>query len=75
MTGLAHGEAEAILTDRGAGVDDDAVADQRVGQGGIGSNIAVLTDMHAVADNRAGRRAGRRPRRAVRVATRRIGVG
>jgi UDP-3-O-[3-hydroxymyristoyl] glucosamine N-acyltransferase len=43
----AHGEAEPVLADPGAGMDDDAVADQRVGQGPnavIGPNVRIGRD-------------------------------
>jgi len=57
MARLAHGEAEAILADGCAGMDSDMVTDQGVGYRGIGADIAVPADMHAVTDDAAGRKA------------------
>src|SRR5262245_1756717 len=48
-----HGKTEAILADANAGVQDDAVADERVGDAGAWSDIAALADGHAIAHDRA----------------------
>ena len=53
MPGTAHGEAEAILADRGAGVDGHPVADKGMGQRGIGADIAIAADIDPVADDAA----------------------
>ena len=47
-------EAEAVLADMDAGVDDDAVADQRAGDSRLGADDAVAADAHARADNGVG---------------------
>ncbi len=40
----AHGEAEAVLADAGARMDDDAVAEQRVAEGRAGADRAIPAD-------------------------------
>src|SRR5690606_20798544 len=47
----AHGEAEAVLADFGARVQDDAVADERMLQHDAGADGAVAADAHAGADH------------------------
>ena len=48
-------EAEAVLADADARMDDDAVADQRVLDDGVGADEAVAPDRHRLADDGAGR--------------------
>ena len=50
----AHGEAEPVLADPHAGMQDDPVADQRVHDGGAGADVAAAADGHPVADDGAG---------------------
>ena len=45
-----HGEAETVLAEAGARMDDDAVAEERVGQGRAGADRAVAPDPHVGAD-------------------------
>ena len=40
----AHGEAEAVLADPHAGMDDDPVADERVGDGRERPDVAIAAD-------------------------------
>src|SRR6478672_7663630 len=47
----AHHVAEAVLTDLATGMDDDAIADQGIGQGRSGSNRTVASYPHIGADN------------------------
>jgi len=49
----AHDVAEAILPDTRAGVECHPVADQSMRHRGTGTDIAVVPDEHAVADNGA----------------------
>ena len=48
--------AEAVLADARAGMDDDAVADQRMHQRGAGADRAVAADAHAGPDHGVRRR-------------------
>src|SRR4029453_16844980 len=41
VSGLAHGEAEPVLADGDPGVKGHLVADQRMGDGGIGADVGV----------------------------------
>ena len=50
----AHGEAEAVLADAHARMDDDPVADEGMGDGRQGADVAVAADGDAVADHGAG---------------------
>ena len=47
-------EAEAVLADMDAGMDDDAVADQRADDRRLGADDGVAADAHAGADDRVG---------------------
>ena len=47
-------EAEAVLADVDAGMDDDAVADERAGDRRLGADDAVAADADAGADDRIG---------------------
>ena len=53
--------AEAVLADARAGMDDHAVADQRVEHRGAGADRAVASDSDAGTDHRAGRDERARP--------------
>src|SRR5262249_31916900 len=48
---LARHEAEPVLADMDARMDDDAIADQRVEYAGSGAYRAVAADPHAGADH------------------------
>src|SRR5215470_190013 len=48
----AH-KAEAVLSDGAAGVDDDAIADQRMHDRGARPDGAIAADAHVLADDRA----------------------
>ena len=50
----AHGEAEAVLADAHARMDDHPVADEGVGDGRQRADVAVAADGDAIADDRAG---------------------
>ena len=50
----SHGEAEAVLPDAHAGMEDDAVADEGVGDGDVGADRAVPADPDLRADDRMG---------------------
>src|SRR6478672_5800965 len=65
MPGAAHGKAEAVLADRGAGVDGHPIADERMGQRGIGADIAIAADIDPVADDAAGGNGGAAPDRSL----------
>src|SRR5262249_19777258 len=49
-----HQKAEAILADAAAGMDDHAVADQRVDDRAAGADRRVATDLDAGTDHRGG---------------------
>ena len=49
-----HGEAEAVLADAHARMEDDPVADEGVGNGHVGGDRAVPSDLHLRADDRMG---------------------
>ena len=50
----SHGEAEAVLADAHAGMEDDPVADEGVGNGHVGGDRAVPADLHLGADHGMG---------------------
>src|SRR5690606_17674052 len=50
----AHGEAEAILADPYAGVQNDPVANESMGDGGSRADVAVTADGAAIADDSPG---------------------
>ena len=50
----AHGEAEAVLADAHARMDDDPVADEGMGDGRQRPDVAVAADGDTVADHGAG---------------------
>ena len=54
VAAAAHGEAEAVLADAHARMDDDAVADQGVGDASPGPDVAVAADGDAIADDGVG---------------------
>src|SRR5581483_9266723 len=55
MDRTPHDVAESVLADAAAGVNDDAVADERVLDGCPGADRAVAPDPHAWADDGIGR--------------------
>src|ERR1043165_3512405 len=50
----AHHEAEAVLSDAAARMNDDAIADQTMGDRRIGADGAIAADPHLRADHRIG---------------------
>ena len=50
----SHGEAEAVLADAHTGMEDDPIADEGVGNGHVGGNRAVPTDLHLRTDHGMG---------------------
>ena len=55
MAARAGREAEPVLPDGDARMDDDAVADQRVLDDGVGADEAIAPDRYRLADDGAGR--------------------
>src|SRR5262245_45438826 len=53
VTGRSHDVAEAILSNSAAGMDDDAIPDQAVGNHGVGADRALPADTDSGADYRA----------------------
>ena len=54
MTLRAHHEAEAVLTDIAARMDDDAIPYKRIGDHHIGPDRAITTDAHLRPDDGIG---------------------
>src|SRR5262245_4258440 len=54
VTGRSHDIAEAILSDGAAGVHDDAVPDQAVGNHGVGADNTLPADTDPGSDHRTG---------------------
>ncbi len=49
-----HGESKSVLSDSGAGMDDDAIADQRMNNRGMRPHRTITPDPHARPDHRIG---------------------
>lgn len=54
MTGCSHHIAEAVLTDGATGMDHDPIADQAIGDRGVGTDAAVAADAYLGSDRGAG---------------------
>src|SRR5439155_1160498 len=50
VTRRSHDIAESALTDGAAGMDHDAIADEAIGDRGIGTDAAVAADAHLGSD-------------------------
>src|SRR5262245_64966022 len=58
MAAGAHGEAEPILADPHAGMQDHPIADERMGEARPRPHVAVTSDAYPIADDRARRDRG-----------------
>ncbi len=54
MARRPHHEAETVLADANAGMDDDAVADQRIHQRNARTDRAIAADAHPGTDDGIG---------------------
>ena len=53
VTGCSHHIAESVLADGAAGVNDHTIADQAIGDRGVGSDRALAADAHIGPDRGA----------------------